>query len=77
MGFKAELELIKFLLGHSPFLKRLSIHHSPVIEKDVAFTIAEEILQYSRASSRVQIRELKHPVIIEGCDDVQWDDLFE
>ncbi|KAK1355600.1 FBD domain-containing protein [Heracleum sosnowskyi] len=75
-GLKAELELIKFLLGHSPLLKRMSLHRSPNIKKDVAFALGEEILQYSRASSRVQIRELKDPVIIDGYDDVEWDDII-
>ncbi|KAK1355596.1 hypothetical protein POM88_048852 [Heracleum sosnowskyi] len=75
-GLKAELELIKFLLGHSPLLKRMSIHRSPKIKKDVAFALGGEILQYSRASSRVQIRELKDPVIIDGYDDVECDDII-
>ncbi|KAK1373300.1 FBD domain-containing protein [Heracleum sosnowskyi] len=64
-GLKAEMELIKFLLAHAPLLKTMLIHRSPKMIKDVAFNMADEMLQYSRVSSRAQIRHLKHPVRID------------
>lgn len=61
LGLKTETELVKFLIGHSPLLKIMSIHRSIDIKEDVALTMAEEIMQYSRASLRAQIRDLEHP----------------
>lgn len=45
-GFRAELELVKFILAHSPLLKTMFIPRVGVIKKDVALRIKEEILQY-------------------------------
>lgn len=62
-GLKAEIELVMFLLGHSPLLKTRSIHRSTEMKEDVAQTVAKEIMQCSRASSTAHIRDLEHPVI--------------
>ncbi|XP_074353293.1 F-box/FBD/LRR-repeat protein At1g13570-like [Apium graveolens] len=64
IGFRAELKLVKFLLAHAPLLKTMSIHRSDYVTKDFALVIAEEMLQYARASSRAQIRYLEQPVAI-------------
>lgn len=69
-GLKTELELVKFVLSHSPLLKTLFIHRSKTIEIGVALTMTEEILQYPRASTRAQIRHLKDCV---ETDDLLWD----
>ncbi|KAK1355608.1 F-box domain-containing protein [Heracleum sosnowskyi] len=63
-GLRAELELVKFLLAHAPLLKTMFIHRSKPVKKDVSLMIAEEMLQYTRASSRAQIRYLEQPVAI-------------
>ncbi|KAK1355626.1 FBD domain-containing protein [Heracleum sosnowskyi] len=60
-GLKAELELVKFLLARSPLLKTMFIHRNLNMEKDVAFKSLEEMLEFSRASSRAQIKSLKYP----------------
>ncbi|WOG96039.1 hypothetical protein DCAR_0415369 [Daucus carota subsp. sativus] len=70
-GFVAELELVKFLLACSPSLKSLFIHRRCSI-KDCAsaLKITEEMLQYTRASSRAQIRHLESPVKFnDNCFD--------
>ncbi|KAK1394119.1 F-box domain-containing protein [Heracleum sosnowskyi] len=64
-GMRAELELVRFLLGRSPLLKTMSIHFGGAMEKDVAATVAEEVFQYFTASSRVQIRYLERRVDFE------------
>ncbi|XP_074349588.1 F-box/FBD/LRR-repeat protein At1g13570-like isoform X2 [Apium graveolens] len=61
-GRRAELELVKYLLAHAPLLKTMSIHRHAIVTKDVSLLIAEEMLQYTRASSRAQIRYLEQPV---------------
>ncbi|KAK1368134.1 hypothetical protein POM88_034226 [Heracleum sosnowskyi] len=61
-GFRAELELVKFILARSLLLKTTFLPRVGVIKKDVALLIEEEILQYLKASSRVQIRHLEHDV---------------
>lgn len=61
-GFRAELELIKFLLAHSPVLETIFIHRYIAVKTDKALKIAEEIMQFSRASPKAQIKHLKHPV---------------
>ena len=71
-GFKAEMELVKFILSHSPLLKTMSIHRNTDVKEDVALTVAEEIMQYSRASSRAQIIDLEHPVIVDDFDYDLW-----
>ncbi|KAK1355619.1 FBD domain-containing protein [Heracleum sosnowskyi] len=63
-GLRAELELVKFLLAHAPLLKTMFIHRSKAVKKDVSLMIAEEMLQYTRASSRAQIRYLEQPAAI-------------
>ncbi|KAK1355655.1 hypothetical protein POM88_048911 [Heracleum sosnowskyi] len=65
-GRRAELELVRFLLGHSPLLKIMSIDHSGCIKRDDELTMAKEMLQYSRASSRAQVRRIKHPAVTAG-----------
>ncbi|KAK1355606.1 FBD domain-containing protein [Heracleum sosnowskyi] len=62
-GCRAELELVKFLLAHAPVLKTVFIHRIKAVKKDVSLMIAEEMLQYTRASSRAQIRYLEQPVV--------------
>ncbi|KAK1381691.1 hypothetical protein POM88_019426 [Heracleum sosnowskyi] len=57
-GLKTELELVKFVLAHSPLLKTLFIHRYYHIKSGVALKMTEEILQYPRASTRAQIRHL-------------------
>uniref|UniRef100_A0A162A7B4 FBD domain-containing protein n=1 Tax=Daucus carota subsp. sativus TaxID=79200 RepID=A0A162A7B4_DAUCS len=80
-GVIAELELVKFLLACSPSLKSLFIHRDCSI-KDCAsaLKITEEMLQYTRASPRAQIRHLESPVnIIYGtnCFDRKlWSDNY-
>ncbi|KAK1355599.1 hypothetical protein POM88_048855 [Heracleum sosnowskyi] len=69
-GLTAELELVKFVLAHSPLLKTMFIHHNESIKKGAALTMTEEMLQYPRASTRAQIRHLK------CCDEIEdefWD----
>ena len=55
-GLKVELELVRFILTHSPLLKTMYIHYDPYIKKDVAVTLTEEMVQYFKASIRAQIR---------------------
>ncbi|KAL1819144.1 hypothetical protein ACET3Z_014013 [Daucus carota] len=62
VGHKAELEFVKFLLAHSPVLKTMYINRDQKMENDVAVKILEEILKFSRASSRAEIKHLKDPV---------------
>ncbi|XP_017239381.1 F-box/FBD/LRR-repeat protein At1g13570 [Daucus carota subsp. sativus] len=64
-GLRDELELVKFLLANSPLLKKMFIHHCVTVRTDVALNIAEEMLQYARASSEAQIRFLKDDLNIE------------
>uniref|UniRef100_A0A162A7C1 FBD domain-containing protein n=1 Tax=Daucus carota subsp. sativus TaxID=79200 RepID=A0A162A7C1_DAUCS len=61
-GLKAELELVQFLLGHSPLLKTMFIHCGQDINKDVALAAAEEMLRFPRASTRAEIKHLEHVV---------------
>ncbi|XP_017245484.2 F-box/FBD/LRR-repeat protein At1g13570 [Daucus carota subsp. sativus] len=77
LGLRSEFELVKFLLGHSPMLNTMSIHRSIYIKEDVALTMAEEIMQYSRASSTAEIRYLDDPVIIDDFDNELWTYLFD
>lgn len=60
-GLPAELKLVKFLIGHSPLLETMCIHCSTFMNQGVVSALTEEILQYSKASSRAQIR-LEHLV---------------
>ncbi|KAK1355609.1 FBD domain-containing protein [Heracleum sosnowskyi] len=69
-GLKAELELVKFLLAHSPLLKTMFIHLDSFVTKDIAFEIAEEMLEFSRVSSRAQIKYLKCP--FDAVDYGPW-----
>lgn len=66
-GLKAELELVKFILARSPLLKTMFIHRNCNMEEDEAFKVLEEMLKFSRASSKAQIRTLKYPF-----DDVDY-----
>lgn len=50
----------------------MSIHRHPNIENDVALTMAEEMLQFHRASSRVEIRHLKKPIVIDDFNFDLW-----
>ncbi|XP_074375924.1 F-box/FBD/LRR-repeat protein At1g13570-like isoform X2 [Apium graveolens] len=68
-GLRAELELVKFLLARSPLLKKMLIHYSVFIEKDVAVTVSKEMLQYPTASSSLQIRHLNRSVDIDDFGD--------
>lgn len=60
-GFRSELELIKFLLAHSPVLDTIFIHRSEDVKTDTALMMAEEMMQFSRASLKALIRHLKDP----------------
>lgn len=71
-GLKAELELVKFVLAHSPLLKTMFIYRDKSIEKGAALTMTEEILQYPRASTIAQIRHLKCCVEIDDFDEELW-----
>ncbi|KAL1819151.1 hypothetical protein ACET3Z_014020 [Daucus carota] len=71
-GRIAELELVKFLLAHSPSLKTMSIHRSEGMKKDVALAMTDDILEFPRSSSRAQIRRLIRPVSITDFDDELW-----
>lgn len=71
-GLKAELELVKFVLAHSPLLKTMFIHRDKCIKKDAALTMTEEILQYPRASTIAKIRHLKCCVEIDDFDKQLW-----
>ncbi|KAK1355597.1 FBD domain-containing protein [Heracleum sosnowskyi] len=71
-GLKAELELVKFVLAHSPLLKTMFIHRDKRIKNDAALTMTEEILQYPRASTIAQIRHLKCCVEIGDFDKELW-----
>lgn len=64
-GHRDELELVKFLLAHSPLLKTMFINRHIFVKKEVALRMAEEMLQYSRASSKAQIRFLEYVVNID------------
>ncbi|KAL1819147.1 hypothetical protein ACET3Z_014016 [Daucus carota] len=68
-GVQAELELVKFLLAHSPLLKTMFIHCSADIKRDVETTKAEEMWNYSTASSKAQIKYLNDPVHIDYFGD--------
>ncbi|KAK1355632.1 FBD domain-containing protein [Heracleum sosnowskyi] len=75
-GLKTELALVKFLLGHSPFLKTMFIHrYGYFMNESVALRMTEEMLQYSRASSRAQIRHLEYPVKFDCFDFELWTNL--
>ncbi|XP_074354622.1 F-box/FBD/LRR-repeat protein At1g13570-like [Apium graveolens] len=71
-GQRPELELVRFLLGHSPLLKIMSIDCSEDIERDDELTMAKEMLQYSRASSRAQIRRINHPNMYKEFEFNLW-----
>ncbi|WOG96065.1 hypothetical protein DCAR_0415395 [Daucus carota subsp. sativus] len=71
-GLKAELELVKFVLAHSPLLKTMFIHRDISIESGVALKMTEEILQYPRASTIAQIKHLKRSVEIDAFDCELW-----
>lgn len=71
---KAEMALVKFLLGHSPLLKAMSIHHTPALPMYMALKIEEEIMQYSRASSRAQIIDMKKALYLDDFDREIWVD---
>ncbi|KAK1355618.1 FBD domain-containing protein [Heracleum sosnowskyi] len=58
-GLGTELELIKFILAHSPFLKTMFIHYSRALEKDETTTMSEKVLQYAKTSSRAQLIHLE------------------
>ncbi|KAK1355622.1 FBD domain-containing protein [Heracleum sosnowskyi] len=69
-GLKAELELVKFLLAHSPLLKTMFIHRNCFMPMDLAFEVAEEMLEFSRASSRAQVKNLECP--FDAVDYGPW-----
>ncbi|WOG96066.1 hypothetical protein DCAR_0415396 [Daucus carota subsp. sativus] len=73
-GLRAELELVKFVLAHSPLLKTMFIHrHRDVsIKSGVALKLTEEILQYPRASTIAQVKHLEHSIEIDAFDDELW-----
>ena len=73
-GRIAELELVKFLLAHSPSLKTMSIHRSERMKKDVALAMTDDMLEFPRSSSRAQIRRLIRPVSITDFNDELWAD---
>ncbi|KAK1355628.1 FBD domain-containing protein [Heracleum sosnowskyi] len=74
-GHKAEVELVKFLLAHSPLLKTMFIHRDSLIGYDVACQLLEEMLEFPRASSRAQIRHLKIP--LDADDFGPWVSQFD
>ncbi|KAK1371844.1 hypothetical protein POM88_037936 [Heracleum sosnowskyi] len=74
-GLRAELELVKFLLAHSPLLKTMFIHRSECMSRDVALTVSEKMLKYSRSSSKAQVSHLKHSVEIDEFDYELWKDV--
>ncbi|KAL1819161.1 hypothetical protein ACET3Z_014030 [Daucus carota] len=67
-GLKAELELVKFVLAHSPLLKTMFIHRDVSIGSGVALKMTEEMLQYPRASTIAQIKHLECGVKIDAFD---------
>lgn len=72
-GLRAELDMVKFLLGCPPLLKTMSIHFGGAMEKDVEITVTEEVFQYFIASSRVQIIYLEHRVDFEDFGEFLQD----
>lgn len=59
-GLRIELDLIKFILAHSPLLKTMSIHYNTgALKEGAAAAMTKEMLQYSKASSGAQIIHLK------------------
>ncbi|XP_074374925.1 F-box/FBD/LRR-repeat protein At1g13570-like [Apium graveolens] len=64
-GLTAELELVKFLLASSPLLKTMFIHFSRAL-RFAASKRLRELLQYPKASSRVQI---KQHLVSDDMDD--------
>ncbi|WOG96061.1 hypothetical protein DCAR_0415391 [Daucus carota subsp. sativus] len=75
-GRIAELELVKFLLAHSPSLKTMSIHRSEGMKKDVALAMTDDMLEFPRSSSRAKIRRLIRRVSITDFDDELWADYY-
>ncbi|KAL6519886.1 hypothetical protein OROMI_032780 [Orobanche minor] len=75
-GLRTELELVRFLLGHSPFLKTMSISRSRYIKRYKELIIADKMLQYSRASSKaeIRIRRLDYSAAYEEFDRDLWKD---
>ncbi|KAK1355607.1 FBD domain-containing protein [Heracleum sosnowskyi] len=65
-GLRTELDLIKFILAHSPLLKTMFIHYSRALEKDEAVTMSEKVLQYAKTSSRAQIIHLEEVPTVNG-----------
>ncbi|KAK1355605.1 FBD domain-containing protein [Heracleum sosnowskyi] len=67
-GLRAELELVRFILARSPLLKTMFIHYSEGLDNNVAGTIRKEMMQYSKVSSRAQIRHSEEkPVNFSDC----------
>lgn len=62
-GYKAELELIKYLLAYSPVLETMFIHLGRSVRTNEAFTITEEIKQFPRVSKLAEIRYLKRRMV--------------
>ncbi|XP_074343879.1 F-box/FBD/LRR-repeat protein At1g13570-like [Apium graveolens] len=59
-GQRTELDLIKYLLAHSPQLKTMYINYvASVLKKDAAAAMTKEMLQYCKTSSGAQIIHLK------------------
>ncbi|KAK2983920.1 hypothetical protein RJ640_017841 [Escallonia rubra] len=55
MGSRAELLLIKLLLAHSPWLEKVSIEQSGVVDAYQGFKVSRELMRFSRASPRAEI----------------------
>lgn len=55
-GLKAEMQLVKFLLAHCPFLERMVIHWSGDVDWDTASTMQEAIWDFPTLSPSAQVR---------------------
>lgn len=60
-GLRAELEIIKFLLAQSPVLQTMFIHRNEAIKTDAALIMAEEMMEFPRASPKLLFKHLKDP----------------
>ncbi|KAL1819120.1 hypothetical protein ACET3Z_013989 [Daucus carota] len=73
---RAEVELVRFLLGHSPSLKIMSINGYERINRYDESTVADDMLQHSRDSSRAKLRRLDCPDVYDEFDgDLYWEDM--
>lgn len=55
-GLRAEMQLVKFLLAHCPFLKRMLIHWSGDIDWDASLTMQEAIWEFPTLSPSAEVR---------------------